>query len=139
MLKFAIVFKIRHFLSFSEFNEHYWPTKFFKSRRWVSLQNFREKNGFEFFYCEAQNIFLPFSVFCDLFTNNARKLEAAESNFIMENVPISLFLSVRVSSLLFLVHVFSFSHTISLFVDAAPQLLLCRVMSSYLIVISIEL
>ena len=34
--KFAIVFKIFEFLSFSQFNYHYWPTKFFKFCRWVT-------------------------------------------------------------------------------------------------------
>ena len=60
----------------------------------------------------------------------ARKLDVAESNLITENTPSSLFLLVGVSFLLFLVHVLSFALSLTLFNDAALQLLLCGLMSS---------
>ena len=46
---------------------------------------------FELFYCEVENFFNSafLSFLYDLFTNKDRKLEVAESNPIMENIPIS--------------------------------------------------
>ena len=51
----------------------------------------RQKNGFELFCCDVE-YFLDFA-FCssflyDFFINKARKLEVAESNPIMENIPV---------------------------------------------------
>ena len=51
----------------------------------------------------------------DLLINKARKLEVAESNPIMENIPVSFSLSVRAPFLPFLVPVLSLSRSISLF------------------------
>ena len=50
-----------------------------------------------FLYCEVENLFFIFAFFSflyDLFTNRARKVEVAESNTIMENIPVSFSLSV---------------------------------------------
>ena len=94
-----------------------------------------------FFYCEVEYIFFGFCLrffSSDFFINKARKLEVAESNPIMENIPVSSSLSVSVPFLsrsLFI----SFALSLSLFVDAAFQLLLCGVMSSSLILINNEL
>ena len=68
----------------------------------------------------------------DLLFNKAGKLKVAESNPIKENVPSSLYLSllVRVSFLLFLVQILSLSFS---------QLLLCGVVSSFIILINAEL
>ena len=61
LLKFAIFYEIfPYFLSFCEFNDHYWPTKLF-----VFEMGYRFK-------------IFKISVF--LFTNNARKLKVAESD-----------------------------------------------------------
>ena len=83
-------------------------------------------------------------IFLCLFTNKARKLECAESNPINENIPISISLSVGQGFfLLFLVHVLSLSlsltPSLSPFVGAALQLLLCGLMSSSIIFITAEL
>ena len=105
------------------------------------LTNFREKKWFlTFFYCEVENFFFNFAFFSFLyvlFINKARKPEIAECNPIMEVSPFSL--SVRVPFLLFPVHVFlslTLYLSLSLFVDAAFQLLLCGIMSSSLILIN---
>ena len=80
------------FYSFSEFNDHYWPTNVFKSCRWVTWPNARDKECFEqflhckiwtFFYCILQCFasFLNIVFFLfDLFTNKARKLKVTQSN-----------------------------------------------------------
>ena len=43
------------------FNDHYWPTKRFRSRRWVTWQNFsiqnNPKNGFKLFLLRVENCF----------------------------------------------------------------------------------
>ena len=72
LLKFAIVSNIfQYFLSFSEFNDHYWPTKLLKSWSWVT---FETKNCFELFFTAKLFLILPFSAFLyDLFINKARK------------------------------------------------------------------
>ena len=55
LLKFAF-FSIS--LSFSELNDHYWPTKLFKSQRWITWQNFwDQKMVLIFFYCGVKNFF----------------------------------------------------------------------------------
>ena len=59
-------------------------------------------------------LYFPFFLY-DLITNKARKLEVADSNFIMENVPSSVYLSiVGVSFFVLLVHVLSLAHYLSL-------------------------
>ena len=58
------------------------------------------ENGFEyFFHCDIWKKFLSFafSVFLyDLITNNAGKLEIAETNLIIENIPNSFLVSLSV-------------------------------------------
>ena len=50
LLKFVIVFQnFWIFLSFSEFNDHYWPTKLFKSCRWINWHNSKNKKQFSTF------------------------------------------------------------------------------------------
>ena len=96
-VEFAIVSKIFQYLSFSEFNDHYWPTKLFLSRRWVTWQNFRYKNSFELFFTAKLKTFVfnfAVLIFFMIFFNKSRKLEVAELNPIMESIPISLSLSV---------------------------------------------
>ena len=105
-----------------------------------------------FFKCDVKNLFsiLPFSVFLydlngklvfnfaicsfflyDLFTNNARKLKVAESNPIMENIPISLSLSVSCQlGFLSVSCSFYLSRFIYFLADASLQLLLYGVMLS---------
>ena len=132
-------------MSFSVFNDHYWPTRPCPGDGLLD-RSYETKDGFEFFYCNLENLFIFafFSSFLyDLFTNKTRKLEVAESNPIMENILISFSLC----RLGFLSYSFSFtSHlslsrslacslslSLSLFVEAPLQLLLCGVMSLSLI------
>ena len=67
LLKFAIVFKMfEYFLSFSEFNDHYWPTKLFRFCRWLFDRIPVTKKGFDFFTAKSGNFsfqILPFSFF----------------------------------------------------------------------------
>ena len=75
------------FLSFSEFNDHYLPTKHFKSCTW---ENSRDKKQFWTFWLRNLEAFLLNSaIFCTfsknqflfgLLTNKAIKLKVAESN-----------------------------------------------------------
>ena len=109
-------------LSFSKSMLAYWPTKPFKPWRWVTWQNFRDKNSFTF-CCELVN-FAFFNLF-DLFTSKAKKLEVAESNPIMENIPLSFSLSPRVS-FLFLVRVLCLSLSLSLCLCRASAALMWR-------------
>ena len=116
-------------------NDHYLPTKLFKSRRWDIWQNFRDKKWFlTFFTAKLKTFILPSHFFLnDLFTNDGSKLEVSESNPIMESIPLSLSLSVRVSFLLFLVHVLSLflwlslslSLSLFLFLFLMPHLSCC--------------
>ena len=84
------------FLSFSEFNLHY--------RNILSLADglhdriSETKNGFEFFFSAKCGKF-EFCIFrfVYLITNKARKIEVAESNLIMENMPSSLSLSLSLA------------------------------------------
>ena len=86
--------------------------------------------------------YISFFLF-DLITNKARKLKVAESNSIVDNIPSSLslcrlgLLSFSFSFMFYLSQTMSLSLSI-LFVDAALQLLLCRVMSSSIIRINTE-
>ena len=86
------------------------------SRRWVTCQNLREKNGSNFFNAMLKTFIsnFAFSVFYDLFTKKVRKLEVAESSPIMGNIPVSFSVSVRVPFLLFLVRVLSLTIYLSL-------------------------
>ena len=114
LLKFAIVFKIFEFFSFSEFNDHYWPTKLFKSCRWVTWQKSRDQKCF-WTGSLLRNVetFLwnfALSVFFSIVTNRFRKLENLGSNLIMEKIPNPLSLSLCCLAFLF----FSFSLTFNL-------------------------
>ena len=119
---------------FSEFNDHYWPTKLFKSWRWVTWPNFRDKKWFWFFLLPSSKLFFNFNVFSfflyDLFVNKVRKLEVAVSNPIIEDIAVSFslyrlgFLSFSFSFTFYL----SLSLSLCLFVDSALQLLLCGVL-----------
>ena len=132
MLKFAIVLRIfEYFLSFPEFHDHYWSTKFFGSCWWDTWENFRDKNGFEHLFKVKYENFLKFSSFSfilyDLIIMKARKLEVAESNLIMENIPgcRSLSLSLLIwFFLLFLFHILSLSYSISLSLSLSLSLTL---------------
>ena len=122
--------------SFSEFNDHYWPTKLLKSRRWLLDGTFETKNGFDYFIAKLKAFFLilPFSVLW--FINKVRKLDVAVTNPIMEDNPVAFSLF----RLGFLSFSFSFTFYLSLSdVDSALQLLLCGVMSPSLILIINEL
>ena len=69
------------------------------------------KTGFEFFLLRSGKLLfliLP-SFFNDLFSNEARKLEVAESNRITEHSYLSFSLSVTVSFRLFPFHILSLS------------------------------
>ena len=81
------------------------------TKRWVISQiTFETKMVLIFFTAKLKFLFaiLPFSVlFYMIFLNTAKKLEVAESNHIMEKIPVSFSLSVRVSFLFFLVHFLS--------------------------------
>ena len=102
--------------SFSEFNDHYWPTKLCKSRRWVTWQNFRDKKILLIFLLRSWKRFLKFCLlqFYDLFINKVRKLDVAVTNPIMGDVAVGFSLSVRVPFLLFVVHVLSLLLSLSL-------------------------
>ena len=96
----------------------------------------RQKKDFEHFLLQTflLNFALSVCFLHHLIINMARKLEAAESNLVMENI-LALSLLVRVSFLLFFFHALSLADSLSLsflifFVDATPQLLLCGVRSS---------
>ena len=98
LFQFAIVSKIcQNFLSFSEFNSHYWPTKFLGLENGLLEQTFQTKIGFAFFYCNVENFFnfAFFQFFLnDLITNNGRELEVVELNPIVEKISIPPSLSV---------------------------------------------
>ena len=68
------------FLPFSEFNNHYWPTKFWSLGNGILDKTFETKKGFGLFSAKLPFFILPSSVFFlyDLVTNKARKLEVAE-------------------------------------------------------------
>ena len=122
LLKFAIVFKI-----FEYFCVVFWVLRsllanepFYVLQIGYMTETRRQKLFLNlFFIAKCGNLFwlCTFSFFYDLITNNARKLEVAESNLIMENILSSLSLSlcvcvwvggwvlVGVSFLLFRVHV----------------------------------
>ena len=82
----------RRFLFFCEFNDHYWPTKHLcladglhditQDKKWFWTF---------FFHCEIWKLFFQNTHFSfllyDLVSDKAGKLEVAESNLIMENVP----------------------------------------------------
>ena len=92
ILHFCIVLNMFDFLSLSEFNNHYWPTKLFKSWRWGHMTELQRQKMFLniFFTAKCGNFsfeFCPFIFLYDLFTNKSRKLEVAESNLIMESFP----------------------------------------------------
>ena len=100
-----------------------------------STELWSQKMVLNFFYCEVENIFLDFAFFQFFFYmisfNKVRKLEVAEPNPVIENIPVSFSLC-RLGFPFFLVHFFiSLSHTLylspSLFV-AALHLLFCGVM-----------
>ena len=141
-------------MSFSEFNDHYWRLKVYRSCGWVTSQELhhRDENLFWiFFFTEksGKSYILHFPLIYDLITNKARKVEVAQSNLMMKGIPhcisLSLSLSVVVSVLLFYSFTFSLSHTISLslslsynFFDAALQLRLCGVMSHQLLSLTLN-
>ena len=128
-LTFAIVFKFLCIFSFSEFNDEYWPTKLFTSRRWVIWQNLRDKKlVLSFFCCEIETSFkFCLSVFFlyDLFTNNGRNLEIAESNPIMKNICSSLSVPSFFFSFTFYFSV-TLSLSVSLCLSLSLSLCLCR-------------
>ena len=47
----------RYFLSFSEFNEHYWPTNFSKSRNGLLDRTFETKIVLNFFIAKLRSVF----------------------------------------------------------------------------------
>ena len=111
LLKFVIYSKFLN-VSFSEFNDHYWPTIVLEisylaellRQKMVLEYFFTAKSGnlsFKFKFCSYQFFFL-----FDLITNKVN-LKVAESNTIVENIPssLSLSLSLDVSFLLFLVRI----------------------------------
>ena len=137
------------FLSFSEFEGHFWPAKFFISCRLVTWQNSRDKKWFWTFFTAKSGKFFKFwtfQFFFYLITNKARKLKLQSrisSWKIFLALSLSLFLSlchlgffsVSFSFTFYLSHSLFLSLSLSLsflnsFVDAAHQLKLCGVMSS---------
>ena len=101
-----------YFLFFSEFKDHYWATKLFKSG--LLDRNFETKMVLNFFIAKLTTFFFNFAFFSfflfDLFTNKARKLEFAEANPSMVNIPICQFWFF----LLFLGHILSLCFSLSL-------------------------
>ena len=93
-----------------------------------------------FFAAESKHLlsFAFFSFLYDLFTNNGRNLEIAESNPIMENICSSLSVPSFSFSFTFYFPV-TLSLSLALFVYAALQLLLCGVILSSIILINAEL
>ena len=129
LLKFAIVFKtFQCFLSFSDFNDPYWPTKILSLGDGLLDRTFYTKNGLNFFTEKLKTFFFNVAFFSFFF--NMMYLLTRLQNYHGKCSYLFLSVSVKVSFLLFLVHVLSLSISLSLFVDAALQLLICGVMSS---------
>ena len=112
------------YMSFSEFNDHYWTTKLFKSQRWVSWQNFWETKWFWSFLLRSWKLFFSFAFFgyflYDLFIKKVKKLEVAVSNPIMEHIPVSFSLF----QLGFLSFSFCFTFYLSLSLSLSLSLLM---------------
>ena len=73
LLKFAIFKFFQYFLSFSEFNDHYWPKNFSSLGDGLLDRTFETKNGL---VAEFKTFnFAFFSFLYDLFVNKIRKLK----------------------------------------------------------------
>ena len=102
----------------------------FQTRRWVFSRNVRDKWFWTFFTAKLEKFFWIFQFFLqDFFIKKARKLEVAEWNPIMKNIPVDYSLSVRIPFLsrsLFIV----FSFYLSLSLSLSLPLFWCRTLAA---------